>query len=219
MPAILVSLKGFRSALLKFFESFYRFGQAFASRLYSQTHRLLGLIRALFLERPNPGFKEVDEHNGPSLALFSSTPLPPLTTVSMVGCNPSPSDRLRSTPRSKPETEEDSLYMGRLESTLEYEGSVYESAIECENSTEPAMGAVDTDDELPSSYIQCENSDQEHLAPGIPALVEGEDQFTETGRITAPSVSHIPRRGQPRIRGTVPSYLQRYDFKIEMCVD
>lgn len=112
MPAILVSLKGFRSALLSFFESFYRFGQAFASRLYPETHRLVELIRALFWERPKLSFKEVDEHNGSSLALFNSTPSPPPTTVSMVGCNPSPSDRLRTTPLYKREAEEESLYTG-----------------------------------------------------------------------------------------------------------
>lgn len=88
---------------------------------------------------------------------------------------------------------------------------------------QPAKGYDGNDDEFSPPPVKRVFTGSDPLRdepePCSPTGAEGEEKLVTPGGIAAIPISNTPRRGQPRIRGTVPSYLQRYDRKIEMCVD
>lgn len=220
-----------RSVILKLFRYLFRSDRAssYAPSSHSRTLRLFDFLRALFsARRPrDEDLKDISWRAGkrgtdssPCLPTFNSSPPPSIAASSTVGCSSSPSSTIAaSSAGGSPRSE------GRASTMLSIKEEEEELAEEMivRELPQPVKGYNDNDDGFDPQPVKrvFTGSDplREEPLPCSPTEAEGEELHIPPGGTTAIPGSHTPRRGQPRIRGTVPSYLQRYDRKIEMYVD
>lgn len=217
-----------RTVLVKLFRYLFRSDRAYPPSSHSRILRLFDFLRALFTARRprDEDLKDISWRAGkrgtdssPCLPTFNSSLPPSIAASSTVGCSSSPSSSIAaSNAGGSPRSE------GRASTMLSIKEEEEELAEETNVSElpQPTKGYDDNDDEFNPQPVKriFTGSDplRDEPLPCSPTEVEGEEIHVPPGGTTAAPNSHTLRKGQHRIRGTVPSYLHRYDRKIEMCV-